>query len=141
MRDDVAARVPPALQSAGAWLWRLLLVAGSIWLIGTVLARLWPLVAVIATALFLTVLLKPPTDWLHAKGLPRLAATWVVTLAGLLIMSGLLTLIVPRFVEELGPVKEQVLWPPTHYRTGLSTVPLTSTLVRWPTCAAASSPP
>lgn len=85
--------VPPSVQAAAAWSWRLLLilaaVAAGVWL----LAVLKVIVVPVVVALLLTVLLAPFATFLQRRvRLPRGAAAGVALVVLLAVVGGLLTL-------------------------------------------------
>ena len=100
--------VPAGLERAAAWSWRIVVVAaatyGLLWLV----TRVRVVVIALFVALVAASALEPVVTWLHRRGLPRLAATWVAVLAMVLALAGLLALTVPRFVDELGGLGERI---------------------------------
>lgn len=91
-----SGRVPGWLQTGAAWSWRLLLIAGVIYLIARVLGALYIVVVPCIVALLLTALLQPLTARLRRTGLHALAATWITLLIVAIVFGGLGTLIASR---------------------------------------------
>jgi predicted PurR-regulated permease PerM len=90
------SRVPSWLQTAGAWAWRLLLLAIALYLIARVLGVLYIVVVPVVAALLLTALLQPLAYRLRRAGLPALGATWVTLLVAAIVFGGLVTLVANR---------------------------------------------
>jgi predicted PurR-regulated permease PerM len=96
-RDD--AEVPYGLRIAAAWSWRLMLLIAAaavlLWLVGRLRTVLIPL----SIALLLSALLAPMMGWLRRRvKLPPSLAAFVVLIAGLAAVAGVLTLVVSEFV-------------------------------------------
>jgi predicted PurR-regulated permease PerM len=126
--DAPAALVPRWLQAAGAWSWRVLIVAAVVYLLYLVARRLTVVVVPCLAALLLTALLQPLTARLHRAGLPRLAATWCTLLGAVIVLAGTITLVTVRVQAEYPSLVSQVrhtfkqlqMWiagPPLHLKT------------------------
>ena len=63
--------VPPAMRATAAWSWRVLVVAGVLFVLGQVVGLLHVIVLPFVAAVFLTAALVPVTSFLRARGLPR----------------------------------------------------------------------
>jgi putative heme transporter len=105
---DAEAAVPYPLRVAAAVSWRALAVIGMIIVVGYVLIALRVVVIPVAVALLLTALLVPVVDWLTRHRVPRGLATTVVLIAGLSLISGLLTFVIQAFVAGLPALQVQV---------------------------------
>ena len=129
-RENIAEhnRVPGWLQTAGAWSWRLLLLAAAIYLIARVIGVLYIVVVPCTAALLLTALLQPLTARLRRTGLPSLAATWCTMLIAALVLGGIVLLVTnrvsadyPTLVDETRHTTMQVeAWlsgPPFHIKS------------------------
>lgn len=85
--------VPPGIEIAAAWSWRLILIAaagaGVIW----VLAFLSPITIPLAVAVLLTALSIGGVDWLVRKGIPRIIASFLILFALIGGVAGLVTLV------------------------------------------------
>ncbi|HXW43165.1 MAG TPA: AI-2E family transporter [Streptosporangiaceae bacterium] len=90
------ATVPPLLQQAAAWSWRLLLTGLIIYLAFRFAVELRLVVLPFIAAMLLTSLLQPMTSWLKRRGLAPLLATWCTFLAALLVIAGAITLFANR---------------------------------------------
>jgi predicted PurR-regulated permease PerM len=90
-----APRFPSWLTTAAGYAWRFLLLAGAAYVIGLAFGKLELIIVPVAAALLLSTVLVPPAAWLRRKGIPALPATWLVFLALILIVGGIVTGIVP----------------------------------------------
>lgn len=103
-QTDGAARVavPRWLDVSAAWAWRmlLLLIAGLavLWLVTRLVVVTLPLMV----ALILSTLAVPPADWLRRRGLRPGAAAGIVVIGGLGALVGLLAVLTPSFVDQIG---------------------------------------
>lgn len=94
--------VPRWLDTSAAWSWRLLLllVAGLavLWLMTQILVVTLPL----TVALILSTLCVPPANWLRARGFRPAVAAALVVVGGLGVLVGILAVLTPSFVDQLG---------------------------------------
>lgn len=106
-RDDGIGRalsrwaVPPLLDRAASWAWRIVVVTAAAYIVIWLVGRLQIVVVAVFAAVVLASALDPPVSWLTRRGLPRLAATWLALLAALGAAGGVLVVLVPRFVDQL----------------------------------------
>jgi putative heme transporter len=101
--------VPPGLETAAAWSWRLLIVGAAGFALAFCAYRLRLVLLPVAVALLLATVLIPPARWLEGRGLRPLLATWITVLVFLGALVGLGFAIVPALVDEfadLGPTLE-----------------------------------
>ena len=101
--------VPPGLQVAAAWSWRVLLVAVVIALLSWLTAYLSQVVVPVAIAILLAALLAPVANRLRLWGLPRGAATAITVLGGLALIAGSLTLIGTQIVSQASTLSGNVV--------------------------------
>lgn len=97
--------VPPGLQIAAHWAWRVLLLAALIAGIGWLLRTLSAVTIPLAIGIMLTAGLAPVAGRLMKWGVPRPVAAVLTLVGGLLVVSGLLTLIISQIAgqaDELG---------------------------------------
>lgn len=80
-------RVPPALATAAAWCWRLIVIGIAVYAIAYIIDSLRLVVLPCAVALLLCALLHPLTDRLR-RWMPSLAATWATMLLALGVLGG-----------------------------------------------------
>jgi len=101
--------VPPGLQIAAGWSWRVLLVIAVIYVLGWLARYLSEVVVPVAVAILLAALLSPVADRLRSWGLPRGAATAVTVLGGLALIAGSLTLIGTQIVDQASTLSGNVV--------------------------------
>jgi predicted PurR-regulated permease PerM len=89
-----SATVPRGVLLAGAWSWRLLVIAAAIALVVFIIVQLRLIVIPVMVAVLLTALLLPVVDWLHAHRLPRIVAVAVTFLLALVVVGALVALVV-----------------------------------------------
>jgi len=87
--------------------WRLLVIAGALYVLGILFGRLRLVVMPVIFALFLTAILAPPAQWLRRHRWPPLLATWAVFLLALAILVGLGFWFIPRVVDQFDNVGKQ----------------------------------
>ena len=85
-------RVPPALATAAAWCWRLIVIGIVVYAFAHILDRLRLVVLPCAIALLLCALLHPVTERLR-RWMPSLAATWLTMLLALGVLGGVGTFV------------------------------------------------
>ncbi|SDC91549.1 Predicted PurR-regulated permease PerM [Actinokineospora iranica] len=89
------------LRSLAAWSLRLLLIAGAVWLVVTVVGRLSVVTVPFGVAVLLAALFGPPARWLVGRGVPRGLATAGVVVGGLAVVGGLLWFVVRSVVAGM----------------------------------------
>ena len=101
---------PLTLERAARFTWRGLIVALGVYVLVVALARLRILVLPVIVAFLVATVVLPVVDWLHGRGLPRLASVWLVLLGGIGLFVALFFAMAPSVQEEfadLGPTLEQ----------------------------------
>jgi putative heme transporter len=106
--DDVTRLVPRALRIGAALSWRVLVVAGALYVLGVVVSYLAAVVVPVAIALLLAALLAPAVGRLEAWRVPRGVATATVMVGGLLGLGGALAFVVGTFVRGLPDLLRQL---------------------------------
>jgi predicted PurR-regulated permease PerM len=109
------SRLPGWLIRAADIGWRVLVVAAAIALLGWLLVEVRVVALPLAFALLLSTVLVPPQRWLRRRGVPPLAATWLVFLGGVGLLAAVSAWLVPVVVEEASRL-------PDLARTGLDRV-------------------
>lgn len=102
---DVVVTVPRGLQIAAAWSWRLIVVAVVALALLWVVDRYLILFAPLLIALLLAGLLAPALRWVLLLRLPRSLATLLVLVAGLAVVSGILTLVINQIIEDFDDLR------------------------------------
>ncbi|MFJ7156498.1 AI-2E family transporter [Streptomyces sp. NPDC101118] len=124
-RTPPAEAIPWGLRVAAEAAWRLLVIAGGLWVLFRVVSALRIVVLAFAVALLVTALLQPTVARLHRHGLPRGPATALTALCGFVLLglagwfvvwqvmdnADVLTARVREGVEEL---KQWLLRSPLH---------------------------
>jgi predicted PurR-regulated permease PerM len=101
--------VPPGLQVAAAWSWRVLLVVAVLIVLGWLTRYLSEVMIPVVVAILLAALLSPVANRLRAWGLPRGAATAVTVLGGLALIVGSLTLIGTQIANQASTLSGNVV--------------------------------
>ena len=86
-RPEPAAAVPWGLRVASEAAWRLLVLAGTLWVLMRVISTIRLVVLSFVAALLITALLQPAVARLKRAGLPRGLATAVTFIFGFLVMA------------------------------------------------------
>ncbi|MBV9382274.1 MAG: AI-2E family transporter [Streptosporangiaceae bacterium] len=126
VRAETASRsdVPGWLQTGAAWAWRLLLLAGALYVAARVAGLLFVVVVPCAAALLLTALLHPLTGRLRRAGLAPLAATWCTLLGAVLVLAGVGALVTARVRAEYPSLVAQVKHTSSQVQSWLAGAPL-----------------
>ncbi|HEV2370520.1 MAG TPA: AI-2E family transporter [Acidimicrobiales bacterium] len=103
-----APRFPLWLTTAAGYAWRFLLLAGAAYVLGLAFGKLELIIVPVAAALLLATVLVPPAAWLRRKGMHPLPATWLVFLALLLIVGGIVTGIVPGIAGQFSALGKEL---------------------------------
>ena len=107
MADRPPTEVPGWLNKGAALGWRLLVLAGALYVVSLALGRLRLVVMPVLFALFLTAILSPPAHFLRKRRVPPLLATFVVFLLAAGILVGIGFWLVPRVANQFGDVGTQ----------------------------------
>ncbi len=116
--------VPRSLSVTAAWSWRLLLIAAVVWVASEVAGLLSVVLIPLVVALFVAAVLAVPTDWLRARGLPDLAAVWLVLLGALAVIVALVFVLTPVVADELPGLSEELTSATDDIKAWLSDGPL-----------------
>ena len=100
--------IPRRLDTAAAYSWRLLVIAGAVALTTVVLAELRLVVLPVVVALFATAALRPLSVFLTDRGAPPALAAFSVVGGALLALVALAALIVPPFVDQIDELGRSV---------------------------------
>ncbi|MBV8295692.1 MAG: AI-2E family transporter [Acidimicrobiia bacterium] len=107
MADRTSPEVPGWLNKGAALGWRLLVLAGALYVISVVLGRLRLVVMPVLFALFLTAVLAPAAEFLRKRRVPRLLATLAVFFLALAVLVGIGFWLVPRVANQFNDVGKQ----------------------------------
>jgi predicted PurR-regulated permease PerM len=106
--EDVSHSVPKVLRVGAALSWRLIAVAGAVWLISWIIGYLAVVVIPVAVALLLTALLAPAVGQLARWNVPRGVATAIVVIGGIAVVGGVLYGVITAFIGGLPDLQKQV---------------------------------
>jgi predicted PurR-regulated permease PerM len=115
--------VPRWLRVSAGWAWRLLLLAGLLYVAGRVAALLYIVIVPFAAAILLTALLQPLTARLRRSGLGPLAATWCTLLLAFALIGGVVWLVTARVEAEYPALLTQVGHTSTQIQNWLASSP------------------
>src|SRR6201986_2960733 len=115
--------VPRWLRVSAGWAWRLLLLAGLLYVAGKVAALLYLVIVPFAAAILLTALLQPLTARLRRSGLGPLAATWCTLLLAFALIGGTVWLVTTRVEAEYPALLTQVGHTSTQIQNWLASSP------------------
>jgi predicted PurR-regulated permease PerM len=101
--------IPAGVDVAAAWSWRLLLIAGSGGLLIWLLSYFSEITVPVAIAILLTALSTGAVNWLSAHKVPRIVATFIMVLAILIVLFGLLTLVGQQLATQIDDLKASVV--------------------------------
>jgi putative heme transporter len=104
--------------------WRLLVVAGAIWLLSWIVGAVAVVVIPVAIALLLAALLAPAVGQLVRWKVPRSVATTVVVVGGLAVVVGVLYGVISAFASGVPELGKQIEQSVTTIQTWLTEGPL-----------------
>lgn len=134
-KEQLAPRapgVPPLLQDAAGWCWRILVVAAAITLLGMLARKLELVVIPLLTALLLAALLEPVAARLRGLRIPRAIAAVLTVLLAIAVLGGIGVFVVnraaagyPQLVDQIGHLvdrtQEWLRTGPLHVKQTQST--------------------
>jgi len=118
-----ADAVPRWLRVSAGWSWRLLVLAGLLYVAGRVAELLYVVIVPIAAAILLTALLQPLTARLRRAGLGPLSATWCTLLLAFALIGGAVWLVTARVEAEYPALVQQVRHTSTQIQNWLASSP------------------
>ncbi|SDK38603.1 AI-2E family transporter [Streptomyces indicus] len=107
-RPDPVAAVPWGIRVAAEVGWRLLVLAGALWVLMRAISSVQLVVFAFVAALLITALLQPTVSRLKRLGLPRGLATAVTFIAGFVIMGLVGWFVVWQVMENTDDLSNQV---------------------------------
>lgn len=112
-QEDPARRtieIPHGLRLSAAWAWRVLLIAGTIWLIWQIFAKYQVIFVPLLLALLLSALTKPVQRALARRegkvGLPNAAAALLTVFLVIIFVAGLVALISQQAASGFGDLRD-----------------------------------
>jgi len=119
--------VPAGIEVATQWAWRLLVIAAA-GLVGIWLLRYFSEITVpVAIAILGTALTVEAVDWLQARGLPRVLATFAVVLFMLVAFFGMLALVGQQLATQVTDLRSNVIEGISQVQDWAKTGPLNLT--------------
>ncbi|MFI9581260.1 AI-2E family transporter [Streptomyces sp. NPDC052236] len=107
MPDPVAA-IPWGLRVGAEAGWRLLVLAGTLWVLMRVISAVQLVVLAFVSALLVTAMLQPTVSRLRKLGLPRGLATAVTAIAGFVLMALVGWFVVWQVMDNLDDLSDRV---------------------------------
>ena len=102
---DLRRTVPPGLQIAGAWSWRILLIAGVVALVLFLIYELYLIVIPVLIAVLIAALLVPLVNFLIRHRWPKWLAILVAELGTLIAIAGLVFLVATQVARGFGDLR------------------------------------
>ncbi|MFD3994089.1 AI-2E family transporter [Streptomyces sp. NPDC058583] len=107
-RPDPAAAIPWGMRVAAEASWRLLVFAGTVWVLMKVISSVQLVVLAFVAALLITALLQPTVAMLRRKGLPRGLATAVTAVSGFVVMGLVGWFVVWQVMDNIDNLTDRV---------------------------------
>ncbi|MDR7302049.1 AI-2E family transporter [Haloactinomyces albus] len=123
-RSDSTAAVPPILRVSAALSWRILVILGTLYVLGEVVRRFYAVLIPVAIALLLAALLAPAVARLVRLGVPSALATAIVMIGGLAAVGGVLTFVINAFITGFSDLQSQILASFNQIQQWLANSPL-----------------
>lgn len=116
--------VPAGIRTAAGWSWRLLLIAGLIWLVAYIVAQLSEVTIPLFVAILFTAALWPLKSWLMRHHVPRGLAVLASLLTVVVIVFGILTLVGAQIVNQWDQLSTEAVHSFDQFLGWLATSPL-----------------
>ncbi|MEU7282551.1 AI-2E family transporter [Streptomyces sp. NPDC045431] len=107
-RPDPVDAIPWGIRVAAEAGWRLLVLAGALWLLMKAISNVQLVVLAFVAALLITALLQPAVARLTRWGLPRGLATAVTAITGFIIMGLVGWFVVWQVLDNLGDISDRL---------------------------------
>ncbi|MFJ8939121.1 AI-2E family transporter [Streptomyces sp. NPDC102365] len=108
VRPDPATAVPWGMRVAAEAGWRLLVLAGTVWVLMRVISAVQLVVLAFVAALLITALLQPTVARLRRYGVPRGLATSLTAILGFVIMGLVGWFVVWQVLENIDNLADQI---------------------------------
>lgn len=122
--EEVEATLPPSLRIAGAYSWRLLLIAALIGVVIFVIGQLKDIVVPFMVAILVAALLVPLVQFLVRKGWPKALAIALAMVGTMAIVAGLIFVIVSQIRSGYPDLQERSIRAYDDFKHFLATSPL-----------------
>ncbi|MFE6103474.1 AI-2E family transporter [Streptomyces laurentii] len=107
-RPNPVDAVPWGMRVAGEVAWRLLVLAGTVWILMKVISSVQLVVLAFVAALLITALLQPVVALLRRKGMPRGLATAVTAVTGFVVMGLVGWFVVWQVMDNIDSLSDRV---------------------------------
>ncbi|QKV92809.1 AI-2E family transporter [Streptomyces sp. NA02950] len=107
-RPDPVATVPWGVRVAAEAGWRLLVLAGTVWVLMRVISSIELVVLSFTVALLITALLEPTVTRFRNRGVPRGLATAITFIGGFVVMGLVVWFVVWQVMENIDEVSSKV---------------------------------
>ncbi|MGW1027647.1 AI-2E family transporter [Streptomyces sp. NPDC002577] len=107
-RPDPAAAVPWGVRVAAEAGWRVLVLAGTLWVLMRVISAVQLVVLAFVAALLITALLQPTVARLRRRGVPRGPATALTAILGFVVMGLVGWFVVWQVMENIDNLSNQI---------------------------------
>ncbi|MFF3729520.1 AI-2E family transporter [Streptomyces sp. NPDC002476] len=107
-RPDPVAAIPWSMRVAAEAGWRLLVLAGTLWVLAQVISTVQLVVLAFVAALLVTAMLQPTVAWLKRRGLPRGLATAVTAVLGFVVIGLVGWFVVWQVMDNIDTLSDQV---------------------------------
>ena len=124
VQRTVASTVPPGMQIAGAWSWRILVVLAVAAVLVFLVIQLRYVVIPLFIAIIVSALLVPFSNWLQRHRFPQWLAVTLAELGVIVGVAALLYLVVTQIVQQFDALREQSLESYDRFKDFLLTSPL-----------------
>ncbi|MFL6123286.1 AI-2E family transporter [Actinophytocola sp.] len=105
---DVTGLVPTGLRVSAALAWRFMVVIAALYVLIWLAGYFSHIMVPIAIALLLAALMAPGVERLVKLGVPRGLSAFLVLVAGIAVVGGLLTFVIIQFIDGLPQLQQQV---------------------------------
>ncbi|GGZ94470.1 AI-2E family transporter [Streptomyces echinoruber] len=107
-RPDPAQAVPWGVRVAAEAGWRILVLAGTVWVLMRVISAVQLVVLAFVTALLITALLQPTVTRLRRSGVPRGPATALTAVLGFVVMGLIGWFVTWQVMENIDTLSDQI---------------------------------
>ncbi|MFE5186887.1 AI-2E family transporter [Streptomyces sp. NPDC056628] len=107
-RPDPAHAVPWGMRVAAEAGWRLLVLAGTVWVLMRVISAVQLVVLAFVIALLLTALMQPSVAWLTRRGVPRGLATALTAILGFVVIGLMGWFVTWQVMENIDDLSDQI---------------------------------
>ncbi|WP_282696970.1 AI-2E family transporter [Streptomyces sp. CC208A] len=107
-RPDPVSAIPWGMRVAAEAGWRLLVLAGTVWVLMRVISSVQLVVLAFVAALLVTALLQPTVAWLRSKGMPRGLATAITAISGFVVMGLVGWFVVWQVMDNIDTLTDRI---------------------------------